>query len=174
LQRVLQAREESIAAGAPRRPIVVKLAPDIAAADLPAIVDVILARGLDGIAVGNTTLARPGLTDAGRGREAGGLSGRPLLHRSTVVLARVHQLCRGTLPLIGIGGIDSGEAAIAKIEAGASLLQLYTGLVFEGPSLLARLKQELVAYVARQGCARIADAVGRGAAAWAAKSVAAV
>ena len=174
LQRVLQAREESVAAGTPRRPIVVKLAPDIAAADLPAIVEVVLARGLDGIAVGNTTLSRAGLTEARRGREAGGLSGRPLLHRSTVVLARVHQLCGGALPLIGIGGIDSGEAAIAKIEAGASLLQLYTGLVFEGPSLLARLKQELVAYLARQGCARIADAVGRGAAAWAAKSLAAV
>ena len=167
LQRVLRAREEIVAAGQPRRPIVVKLAPDLAAADLPAIVEVVVARGLDGIAVGNTTLSRSGLSDAARGREAGGLSGRPLLRRSTVVLARVHQLCRGTVPLIGIGGIDSGEAAIAKIEAGASLLQLYTGLVFEGPSLLERLKRELIAYLARQGCARISDAVGRGAAAWA-------
>ena len=170
LKRVLQAREEVVAAGKPRRPIVVKLAPDIAAADLPAIVEVVLARRLDGIAVGNTTLARTGLADAARG-ETGGLSGRPLFYRSTVLLARAHQLCRGAIPLIGIGGIDSGETAIAKIEAGATLLQLYTGLVYEGPGLVARLKRELVAYLARAGQARIADVVGRGAPAWAAKSL---
>jgi len=174
LQRVLQAREEMVAAGKPRRPIVVKLAPDIAAADLPAIVEVIMARRLDGIAVGNTTLARTGVAAAGLGGEAGGLSGRPLFHRSTVVLARAHQLSRGAVPLIGIGGIESGETAIAKIEAGATLLQLYTGLVYEGPGLLPRLKQELTAYLAREGYGRLTDAVGRGAAAWAAKSVEAV
>ena len=171
LSRVLAARAELVAAGQPRRPIIVKLAPDIAAADLPAIVEVVLARGLDGIAVGNTTLARSGLTEARVAGEAGGLSGRPLFYRSTVVLARVHELVRGAIPLIGIGGIDAGEAAIAKLEAGASLLQLYTGLVYEGPGLLARLKQELVDYLARAGHARIADAVGCRATAWAAKSL---
>src|SRR6185295_4592554 len=174
LQRVLAAREELVAAGKPRRPIVVKLAPDIAEADLPGIVEVIVARGLDGIAVGNTTLARTGLTDARQGDEPGGLSGRPLFHRSTVALARVHQLARGAVPLIGIGGIDSGAAAVAKIEAGATLLQLYTGLVYEGPALISRLKAELVAQLARDGYARVGDAVARRAAAWADKSLAAL
>jgi dihydroorotate dehydrogenase len=172
LQRVLAAREELVAAGKPRRPIVVKLAPDIAEADLPGIVEVVKARGLDGIAVGNTTLARTGLTDARQGAEAGGLSGRPLFHRSTVVLARAHQLARGAVPLIGIGGIDSGAAAFAKIEAGATLLQLYTGLVYEGPALISRLKAALVAHLERDGYASVGDAVGRRAAAWAAKSLA--
>ena len=88
--------------------------------------------------------------------------------------AGVHQLARGAVPLIGIGGIDSTQTAIAKIEAGATLLQLYTGLVYEGPSLLPLMKRELVAHLPRTGCTRIADAVGRGAAAWAAKSLDAV
>jgi len=173
LQRVLAARQELVAAGKRRRPIVVKLAPDIAETDLPGIVEVIVARDLDGIAVGNTTLARTGLSDARQGAEPGGLSGRPLFHRSTVVLARVHQLSRGAVPLIGIGGIDSGAAAFAKIEAGATLLQLYTGLVYEGPALIARLKSELLVHLERDGYARLGDAVGRRAAAWAAKSLAA-
>jgi dihydroorotate dehydrogenase len=174
LQGLLRARQELIAAGQPGRPIVVKLAPDLAEADLPAIVEVVLTRRLDGIAVGNTTLSRSKLHDRERAHEAGGLSGRPLFYRSTVLLARVHRLARGAVPLIGIGGIDSPETAIAKIEAGASLLQLYTGLVYEGPSLLPLMKRELVAYLQRTGCTRIADAVGRGAAAWAAKSLDAV
>jgi dihydroorotate dehydrogenase len=174
LQRVLAAREELVAAGKPRRPIVVKLAPDIAEADLPGIVEVIVARGLDGIAVGNTTLARTGLAEPRQGAEPGGLSGRPLFHRSTVVLARAHQLARGAVPLIGIGGIDSGAAAVAKIEAGATLLQLYTGLVYEGPALISRLKSELLAHLKRDGYARVGDAVGRRAATWAAKSLAAL
>jgi dihydroorotate dehydrogenase len=141
---------------------------------LPGIVEVLVARAVDGIAVGNTTLQRTGLTDARRSAEPGGLSGRPLFMRSTIVLARVHQLARGAMPLIGIGGIDSGRTAIAKIEAGASLLQLYTGLVYEGPALLARLQQELAAYLEHGGHARLADAVGCRATAWAAKPLPAV
>ena len=169
LGRLAQAREELVVAGKPRPPIVVKLAPDIAEGDLPGIVAVLIARAVDGIAVGNTTLTRTGLADQLGGAEQGGLSGRPLFMRSTIVLARVHQLARGAVPLIGIGGVDSGTAAIAKIEAGASLLQLYTGLVYEGPALLARLKRELAAYLERGSYVRLADAVGCRAAAWAAK-----
>jgi dihydroorotate dehydrogenase len=146
---------------------VVKLAPDIAEADLEPVVAVLTRRGVDGIAVSNTTLARDGLTEAAAAREAGGLSGRPLFHRSTAMLARVHMLTGGRLPLIGIGGIDSGAAAIAKIEAGATLLQLYTGLVYEGPGLIARIKADLAAYLERESLPRIAAAVGRRAAHWA-------
>jgi dihydroorotate dehydrogenase len=87
------------------------------------------------------------------------------------MLARVHRLTQARIPLIGIGGVDSGAAAVAKIEAGASLVQLYTGLIFEGPGLLDRIQRELVAHLERQGLARIADAVGTRAADWAAKPV---
>jgi dihydroorotate dehydrogenase len=167
IARVLDAREALVSAGAPRRPIVVKLAPDIAAADLEPSVGVLVRHGIDGIAVSNTTLARDGLAEAALAKEAGGLSGRPLLQRSTAMLARVFLLTGGRIPLIGIGGIDSGAAAIAKIEAGATLLQLYTGLVYEGPGLIARIKSELVDYVRREGFTRIGDATGRRAQEWA-------
>jgi dihydroorotate dehydrogenase len=168
LARVLAARAELIAAGKPSRPVVVKLAPDIAEADLAPVCEVLLARGVEGIAVSNTTLARPGLRDP-RAQEAGGLSGRPLFQRSTAMLARVFQLTGGRVPLIGIGGIDSGAAAIAKIEAGASLLQLYTGLVYEGPGLLDRMKRDLVAYLNENRLPSLDAAVGRRADDWAAK-----
>ncbi|MET0192901.1 MAG: quinone-dependent dihydroorotate dehydrogenase [Hyphomicrobiaceae bacterium] len=169
LARVLAARAEVVEAGRPSRPIVVKLAPDIAEEDLESIVRVLVARGVDGIAVSNSTLARNGVSDAAYAAQPGGLSGPPLFHRSTVVLARVHVMTHGRIPLIGIGGIDSGAAAIAKIEAGASLLQLYTGLVFHGPGVLARIKHDLVAYAERHRLARVTDAAGSQAQAWAAK-----
>jgi dihydroorotate dehydrogenase len=168
LARVQDARAALMAAGRPSRPVVVKLAPDIAEEDLEPIVRVLVARGVDGIAVSNTTLARDGLAEAELAKEAGGVSGRPLFHRSTVVLARVFRLTGGRIPLIGIGGIDSGATAIAKLEAGASLLQLYTGLVYEGPGLLGRIKRELVAYVEREKLARLAEATGCRAEQWAA------
>ena len=106
----------------------------------------------------------PVLRDQGFAKETGGLSGRPLFARATRMLARVYQLTQGKLPLIGVGGIDSGEAALAKIEAGASLLQLYTGLVFEGPGLIGRIKQALIEAMAKDGSAdaRAADRAARG------------
>jgi dihydroorotate dehydrogenase len=168
LARVLGAREELVAAGRPRRPLVVKLAPDIAEAHLEPVVGVLTKRGVDGIAVSNTTLARQGLAERALARQAGGLSGHPLFARSTAMLARVHLLTGGRIPLIGVGGVDSGAAAIAKVEAGATLVQLYTGLVYEGPGLIARIKRDLVAYVAREKLSGIAQAVGSRAKEWAA------
>jgi dihydroorotate dehydrogenase len=139
LKRVQDAR-----AALPRKPaLLVKLAPDIADEELPEVVRVIVSHGVDGIVVSNTTLSREGLRDQGFAKEAGGLSGRPLFARATRMLARIYQLTEGRLPLIGVGGIDSPVTALAKIEAGASLIQLYTGLVFEGPSLIGRIKQAL-------------------------------
>ncbi|MGE0851437.1 MAG: quinone-dependent dihydroorotate dehydrogenase [Hyphomicrobiaceae bacterium] len=169
LARVLAARAELVAAGKPQRPIVVKLAPDIAEADVEPIAAVLTARGVDGIAIGNTTLARTGVSDVGLAKEAGGVSGRPLFHRSTVMLARVHRATGGRIPLIGIGGIDSAAAAIAKIEAGATLLQMYTGLVFEGPGLIGQIKEGLMRYAGVRNLARVADAAGCRSAEWAAK-----
>jgi dihydroorotate dehydrogenase len=174
LTRLTAARAALIGNGGPKRPIIVKIAPDIVEADLPAIVDRLQAHAVDGIAVSNTTLARTGLTaqtaQTAAG-EAGGLSGKPLFHRSTVMLARVYRLTDGKIPLIGIGGIDSGAAAIAKIEAGASLIQLYTGLVYEGPALINRIKRDLTATLERERLLSISALVGRRAEAWAARTL---
>ncbi|HEX2448022.1 MAG TPA: quinone-dependent dihydroorotate dehydrogenase [Methyloceanibacter sp.] len=168
LKRVQDAR-----AALPRKPppLLVKLAPDIAEVDLPEIVPVILWHGADGIVVSNTTLARAGLRDHAFARETGGLSGRPLFARATRMLARVYQLTEGKLPLIGVGGIDSGETALAKIEAGASLLQLYTGLVFEGPSLIGRIKQALIGAIEKSGNTSLPPLIGKRAGEWAEKAL---
>jgi dihydroorotate dehydrogenase len=163
LKRALTAR----GALAKKPPLLVKLAPDLADADLPEVVDVIVANGVDGIVVSNTTLMRDGLKDATFARETGGLSGRPLFTRATRMLARVYQLTQGKLPLVGVGGVDSGETAVAKIEAGASLLQLYTGLVFEGPGLIGRIKQALVVAIERAGAHDLKPLIGARADDWA-------
>jgi len=162
LRRVQDARAATLR----KPPLLVKLAPDLADEDLPEIVRVILSHGADGIIVANTTLSRAGLRDAAFATEEGGMSGRPLFPRATRMLARVFRLAEGKIPLIGVGGIDSGESALAKIEAGASLLQLYTGLVFEGPSLIGRIKQALLAAMAREGYARLTPLIGRRAEEW--------
>lgn len=167
LARVLEAREVTVKAGAPRRPILVKLAPDLADDDLPEVVRVLMRRGVDGIAVSNTTLSRDGLVDTRHAAEAGGLSGRPLFRRSTCMLARVYLLTEGKVPLIGIGGIDSPQRALEKIEAGASLVQLYTGLVYEGFSLIERINQGLVQEMERRQIASINPLVGIEAKTWA-------
>jgi dihydroorotate dehydrogenase len=167
LAALLARVEEARARSEKRPPLLVKLAPDIADADLPAIVRVIEANGVDGIVVSNTTLSRAGVKDASFAAETGGLSGRPLFVRATRMLARVYQLTEGRLPLIGVGGIDSGEAALAKIGAGASLLQLYTGLVFEGPKLIGEIKRALVEAMTTAKAESLARLIGRDAAKWA-------
>lgn len=167
LGRVMQARERLRTAGR-SRPIFVKIAPDIAEDDLPAICARLEANCVDAIAASNTTLARPRFDASKLAKEAGGLSGRPLFHRSTAMLARVRQLTGGRVPLIGIGGIDSPESALAKIEAGATLLQLYTGLIYEGPGLIGRIKSHLGDATRRAGAASISDLTGTRAAHWAA------
>jgi dihydroorotate dehydrogenase len=143
-----------------RPPLLVKLAPDLADEDLPEIINVIAANGADGIVVSNTTLSRDGLKHMSFARESGGLSGRPLFARSTRMLARIYRLTEGKLPLIGVGGIDSGETALAKIAAGASLIQLYTGLLFEGLGLIGRIKQALLAGMERAKADSLAPLIG--------------
>ena len=127
LSRLSARRTEMAARGEALPPLVVKLAPDIADEDLPLIVERLMAHAVDGIAVSNTTIARDKVAGEPLADEAGGLSGAPLFERSTRMLARVYRLTDGTVPLIGIGGIDTGRRAVEKIAAGASLLQLYTG-----------------------------------------------
>jgi dihydroorotate dehydrogenase len=156
LARVVEARDS---AGA-RTPLLVKLAPDVTAHELDGIAAVVLRRGLDGVVLTNTLVARPHLRETHLARETGGLSGRPIFPRSTRVLAHMAARLDGKLPLIGVGGVDSGEAAWAKIRAGASLVQLYTALIYKGLPLLGEIKATLVRKLAAGGFATLADAVG--------------
>ena len=146
-------------------PIFLKIAPDLTDDDLAAIAEVSLAAGLSGIIATNTTVARDGLASA-NAFEKGGLSGAPLFERSTRVLARLSQITQGRLPLVGVGGISTPEQAYAKIRAGASAVQFYTAMVFQGLSLAAKLAQGLDALLARDGFATVGQAVGSGRADW--------
>lgn len=167
LSRVMEARTRVVSQGGPRRPIVVKIAPDIAEEDVSPICERLIAHAVDGIAVSNTTLARDGLTDV-QATKSGGLSGRPLFRRSTIMLARVFEATDGKIPLIGIGGVDSGETALEKMEAGATLLQLYTGLVYAGPGLIGEIKSHLAREVRRRGYSDVGALRGTKAKQWAA------
>lgn len=160
LAALLAAVVAARAAQTSRPPVLLKIAPDLADADLAAIAEVAVDAGIDGLIVGNTTVARPPSLPARFARETGGLSGRPLFEPSTAVLRRMAGLVAGRLPLIAVGGIASGADAYAKIRAGATLVQLYSALVFEGPGLVARIKAELAARLKADGFARVADAVG--------------
>jgi dihydroorotate dehydrogenase len=166
LTRVMATRARLVKDGAPRRPIIVKIAPDIAEADIAPIVERLCAHKVDGIAVSNTTLARDGLKSR-VASEVGGLSGQPLFKRSTAMLARVYNETGGKIPLIGIGGIGSGRQALEKIEAGATLLQLYTGLVYEGPGLIGGIKSFLAETLKTAGQSSLAAIRGRHAEYWA-------
>jgi dihydroorotate dehydrogenase len=145
----------------PRRPpLLLKIAPDLTEEERADIAAVALGSGLDGLIVSNTTLARPTGLDPRLAAEAGGLSGRPLRDASTAVLGDMYRRTKGLLPIIGVGGVASGADAYAKIRAGASLVQLYSALVFEGPGLVRRVKDELAALLTRDGFASVAAAVG--------------
>ncbi len=141
------------------KPVLVKLAPDLADADLEAAVAAALAGGAAGFVATNTTVARDGLSHP-RAAEAGGLSGRPLFARSTAVLRQVYRLTGGRVPLIGVGGIFSAEDAYAKIRAGATLVQVYTGLIYRGPGLVAAINRGLVRLLERDGFTHLQEAVG--------------
>jgi dihydroorotate dehydrogenase len=143
LARVAEAREDASRLH-PRRPVLLKIAPDLSLAELDDVVAMTLKHGLDGMVVGNTTLSRPGsLKELAVAQEAGGLSGPPLFALSTQILAEVAKRVEGRFPLIGVGGIDSPAAAQAKLEAGATLVQLYTALVYHGPGLVSRIAGRL-------------------------------
>lgn len=141
-------------------PIFVKLAPDLSVAALETVVEVALRAGIAGLILTNTTIARPESLRSANAKEAGGLSGQPLFARSTAMLARARLAARGRLALIGVGGIGSGAQALAKIEAGADLLQVYTAFIYGGPARIARIKADLAGGLARSGVKRLADLVG--------------
>ncbi|MBO6635132.1 quinone-dependent dihydroorotate dehydrogenase [Parvibaculum sp.] len=141
-------------------PVLLKIAPDLNEEELNDIAEVALAEGLDGLIVSNTTIAREGLVSGVHAGETGGLSGAPLFTMSTGVLREMYRLTGGRIPLVGVGGIMSGDDAYAKIRAGASLVQLYSALTYEGPALVSRIKQGIAARLAADGFAHLKDAVG--------------
>jgi dihydroorotate dehydrogenase len=144
------------------KPILLKIAPDLDSHALDEIADVVRASGIEGLIVSNTTIARPPLKSS-HAQEAGGLSGRPLFAPSTEVLRAMRRRLGNSVILVGVGGIASGADAYEKIRAGASLVQLYTALVYQGPGLVARIKQELLACLERDGYANVTAAMGSGA-----------
>jgi dihydroorotate dehydrogenase len=148
------------ARGAVQTPMLVKIAPDLTNEDLDDIVDVALARGIDGLIVTNTTLARPPMLRSIHARESGGLSGKPLFAPSTRILREVAKRTQGKLTLIGVGGVSSGADAYEKIRAGASLVQLYSALIYDGPMLGRMIAQELDALLARDGFKNMSEAIG--------------
>ena len=169
LTRVLAARDEIAATGARRVPVLLKIAPDMVDAGLADVAEVALATKVDGLVVSNTTLDRKGLSDPTIAKEAGGMSGRPLFHRSTVVLARMRRLVGPDLPIVGVGGIDGGEAAFEKIAAGANLIQIYSSLVYEGPGLVEKILRHLSARLTRERLPSLASVVGSRTDVWAAR-----
>jgi dihydroorotate dehydrogenase len=144
------------------KPLLLKIAPDLDQHALDEIADVVRTSGIEGLIVSNTTIARPPLKSS-HAQETGGLSGRPLLAPSTEVLRGMRQRLGKSVTLVGVGGIGGGADAYAKVRAGASLVQLYTALVYQGPGLVARIKQELLACLTRDGYANVTAAVGSGA-----------
>jgi dihydroorotate dehydrogenase len=170
LGRVLEARER-IRARAGVVPVLLKIAPDLTLPDLDDVVGVARKRRVDGMIVGNTTISRPGsLRDRERAREQGGLSGRPMFKLATRMLAETFVRAEGAFPLIGVGGIDSGATAIAKIKAGATLVQLYTGLVYRGIGVVNEIKADLTAALKRGHRNSLVSMVGTDAAAITAES----
>ncbi len=158
LARVREARDAL--SGRPT-PLLLKIAPDVTEADIDDIVAVARERGMDGMIVSNTTVARPEWLRDPQAKETGGLSGKPVFAPSTRVLAQVYQRVEGQFPLIGVGGVDSAEAALAKIEAGATLVQFYTAMVFKGPGLAREIADGLAAICRREGVDMIGRLVGR-------------
>jgi dihydroorotate dehydrogenase len=165
LARVLEARDQ-MAETLPRRPVLLKIAPDLSLNELDDVVRVARAKNVDGMIVSNTTLSRPDtLRDEARS-ETGGLSGAPLFSLSTQMLAQSFLRVEKQFPLIGAGGVDSPEAAWAKIEAGATLIQLYSALVYEGMGLIERIKSGLIAHLSARKMSQIEQAVGTGIGDW--------
>jgi dihydroorotate dehydrogenase len=160
LGRLLRACVERLAMSAPPKPLLVKLSPDLAPEALDEAVDVALEAGAAGIVATNTTLSRAGVEGHPRAQEAGGLSGAPLTALATSVVRRCYARAAGRIPIVGAGGVMSAEDAYAKIRAGATLVQVYTGLVYGGPGFVRRLNDGLAALLARDGLTHVTDAIG--------------
>jgi dihydroorotate dehydrogenase len=164
LARVIDARER-VRKNAGDSPVLLKIAPDLSLIELDDVVHIARSRRVDGMIVANTTLARPSsLRETNRAKEQGGLSGRPLFRLSTRMVAETYVRTEGAFPLIGVGGIDSGGAALTKIRAGASLIQLYSSLIYKGLGLVEDIKKDLSSTLLRTGREQLSEIVGADAA----------
>ena len=167
LLKNLQQRNDQLAqrhALSQPKPLLLKIAPDLTASEIESIVDIALRANVAGIIATNTTVSRNGLQTSPAEVEAcgeGGLSGAPLQNRSNEVIALIYRLTHGRLPIIGVGGVFTAEDAWQKICAGASLIQLYTGFIYEGPGVARRINKGLAAIQKREGIASLVEAVGR-------------
>lgn len=165
LQEVNSATNPTAQTQKQKRPLLIKIAPDLSFEALDEVLELVGPRQIAGIVATNTTIARPTSSDPRRQAiysETGGLSGRPLAARSTEVIRHIHQQTQGRLPIIGVGGIFNADDAWEKITAGASLIQLYTGLVYEGPGVAGNIVKGLRAKLNSRGFKSISDAVGSG------------
>jgi len=160
LEALIGRTKEAVSKLLAPKPLLLKIAPDLTPEDRADIAEVALSSGLDGLIVSNTTIERPASLRSAEATQGGGLSGEPLFEPSTRLLGEMYKLTGGKIVLIGVGGIGSGEQAYAKIRAGASLLQLYSALVYGGPPLITRINRDLAAFLKRDGFSSIAAAVG--------------
>lgn len=162
LARVIAARDEATPPGARRAPLLAKVGPDLSARMVEDIAEVALAAGVDGLIVGNTTLDRPASLRSRHAAQSGGLSGAPLLGKADACLEAFARALGGRLPIVGCGGVSSGAHAYRKIRAGASLVQLYSALVYGGPGLVASINRDLARCLRRDGFSSVREAVGSG------------
>uniref|UniRef100_A0A8D0GHL9 Dihydroorotate dehydrogenase (quinone), mitochondrial n=1 Tax=Sphenodon punctatus TaxID=8508 RepID=A0A8D0GHL9_SPHPU len=158
LAKVLSERDSL--ACEPKPAVLVKIAPDLTAQDKQDIASVVCELGVDGLVVTNTTVGRPSSLQGALRTEAGGLSGAPLRQLSTQTVSEMYSLTQGRVPIIGVGGVSSGQDALEKIRAGASLVQMYTVLTYRGPPVVRTVKRELEVLLREQGFQSVAEAVG--------------
>ncbi|RAL20209.1 dihydroorotate dehydrogenase (quinone) [Lujinxingia litoralis] len=157
----LQALNASLSEGTRRTPLLVKMAPDLGEGAIDDVLEVVAEVGIDGVVATNTTISRQGLRAPGvEELGAGGVSGRPLARRSREVIGYIYRRTRGEVPIVGVGGIFDAEDALEALEAGASLVQVWTGFVYEGPLMVRRMQLELLELLERRGYASVSEAVG--------------
>ena len=171
LEGVMAARDAKAAALGRKVPVLLKIAPDVSDEELAEIVEEVKSKCVDGLIVSNTTISRNGLRPGPYRDEQGGLSGTPLFRRATITLAKTRKLAGPELPIIGVGGIDSAETAWIKITAGATLLQIYSALVFQGMGLVREILAGLSAELDRHGLSNLEDARGINVEAWASAEI---
>jgi dihydroorotate dehydrogenase len=170
MDAICTAREKTLADGGKRRPLFLKISPDLSDGEMDDISEEVQQHPLDGLVISNTTLSRTGLRSR-HAHETGGLSGEPLFERSTIVLAKMRQRLGPSVALVGVGGVDSGETALEKIRAGADLVQLYTGFIYAGPGLAQKMLRNLTDLIKQAGVPSIAALRDTRVDAWAAKPI---
>lgn len=168
LTRLLAAIVETRAAQPRKTPVLLKVAPDLDEAQMDSIARVVLASGIDGLIVSNTTLSRDPVAGLKNAEEAGGLSGKPLFALATQRLAQMRQRLGPDFPIIGVGGIHSAKSAIAKLEAGANVIQLYSALIYGGMEMVQEIKSGLATAVTTRGLNSVSELTGRAVDNWAA------